>query len=155
MSNPIVHEGKTLSQWARELGLSHEAIRKRVRRLGSLDAAVAIGPNTRPRAKHDGKECADWARKLGISRQAMQQRIAQWGSLEAAIGRGGPRQMRKKPKKYQCRHTHGGKTVAELALELGISAAILYRRIARLGSLEAAVALGGRNKPGRKAKAEL
>ena len=148
------YEGKTLSQWARELGLSHEAIRKRVRRLGSLDAAVAIGPNKRPRAKHDGKECADWARKLGISRQAMQQRIAQWGSLEAAIGRGGPRQMRKKPKKYQCRHTHEGKTVTEQALELGISVAALYHRIARLGSLEAAVAMGGRNKPGRKPKAE-
>lgn len=154
MSNTIVYDGKTAANWARELGLSHEAIRKRVRRLGSLDAAVAIGPNTRPRAKHDGKECADWARKLGISRQAMCQRIAQWGSLEAAIGRGGPRQMRKKPKPYRCKRTQDGKPVTERALELGISAATLYRRIARLGSLQAAVALGGRNKPGRKPKAE-
>lgn len=103
---------------------------------------------------YDGKTAANWARQLGITRQAMQQRIAQWGSLEAAIGRGGPRQMRKKPKPYRCKHTHDGKSCADWARELGISVVALYQRIARLGSLEAAVAMGGRNKPGRKAKEE-
>lgn len=154
MSNPIVYDGKTLSQWARELGVARVTIRKRIATRGSIEAALGMGPNNRPSVKHGGKTAANWARQLGITRQAMQQRIARFGSLEAAVGRGGPRQMRKKPKKYKCKHTHIGKSCADWALELGISMVALYHRIARLGSLEAAVALGGRNKPGRKAKEE-
>ena len=99
------YEGKTLSQWARELGLSHQAIRKRVRRLGSLEAAVAIGPNMRPRAKHDGKECADWARELGISVVALYQRIARLGSLEAAVAMGGRNKPGRKRRAKGDEHT--------------------------------------------------
>ena len=98
MSNRIVYEGKTVAQWAKELGVCRNTLHMRAAVLGSFAAAVAMGPNNRPSVKHEGKTAANWARELGITRQAMQQRIARHGSLEAAVVLGGRNKPGRKPK---------------------------------------------------------
>lgn len=89
MNNAIVYEGKTLSQWARELGIHRTTINKRAAARGSIGSALEMGPHNRPSVKHEGKSATDWARELGISKQAMHHRIARHGSLEAAVALGG------------------------------------------------------------------
>ena len=98
MSNAIVYQGKTLSQWARELGIHRTTINKRAAARGSIGSALEMGPHNRPSVKHEGKTAANWARELGITRQAMQQRIARHGSLEAAVVLGGRNKPGRKPK---------------------------------------------------------
>lgn len=132
MKETTVYDGKTLTEWAAELGLSAAAMRIRVACCGSLEGAVRIGANKRLRQIYEGKNTRAWAAELGISRQAMYMRIYEYGSLEGAVRAG---------KRRRIRHLYRGKGIAEWAVELGASAGYVRQRMATAGSLEGAVEL--------------
>lgn len=138
MKETTVYDGKTLAEWAAELGLSADAMRKRARCCGSLEGAVRIGANKRLRQIYEGKNTRAWAAELGISRQAMYMRIHEYGSLEGAVRAG---------KRRRARHLYQGKDVAEWAVELGMSVGYVRQRMMMMmmmtiaGSLEGAVEL--------------
>ena len=131
MKETTVYDGKTLTEWAAELGLSADAMRKRARCCGSLEGAVRGGANKRPRQIYEGKSTREWAVELGVSRQAVQLRIYKYGSLEGAV----------RAKRRWTRHLYHGKDVAEWAVALGVSVGYVRQRMALAGSLEDAVEL--------------
>lgn len=135
MKEMPVYDGKTLPEWAAELGLSAAAMRIRVACCGSLEGAVRIGANKRLRQIYEGKNTRAWAAELGISRQAMYMRIHEYGSLEGAVRAG---------KRRRARHLYRGKGIAEWAVELGMSVGYVRQRMMMMmiaGSLEGAVEL--------------
>jgi hypothetical protein len=98
----------TLQEWADHIGISYSALESRIRRLGSLEQAIALKPKARrakrhttaarePRLNRGGKKptlhevngvtltIRQWAERLGIKRTGLQMRIKRLGSVEAAI----------------------------------------------------------------------
>ena len=104
-----------------------------------------------------------WAQHLGVTRNTLNHRFRKLGSREAAIKFEPPvkrvkasEQSATKPRRqrqpYAKQHTSGGisMTQAQWAEHLGLSYDAFSQRIYRLGSFDAAVALGEKQRPGPK-----
>ena len=70
----IVFEGKTLREWAKELGISPSATRRRYVKYGD-PRVVQFTRYT----KIEGKTQTQWAKELGIAPESVRYRILHWG----------------------------------------------------------------------------
>lgn len=82
-------EIKTLAEWSRETGIGAATIANRLKKVASLEEAIAMG---KPRAKHapveingESMSIKDWAKRLGIPYHVVIGRIVAGISREDAI----------------------------------------------------------------------
>ena len=98
-ANTYTVEGvsRTVEGWADHIGISRSAVVARMKKFGSMEAAVSAGiGNMRGKrivtlaVDGEARTLQQWADCLGITYLALSQRIHTKGSLEAAILMGGP-----------------------------------------------------------------
>jgi hypothetical protein len=78
----------TMAQWARELGIKKETLAGRIRRGGSIDAALKSPVKTRCKKLTLNGETLlvkEWAARYGINRWLIDQRLNDGWSIERAI----------------------------------------------------------------------
>ena len=84
---------RTMREWAEHLDISQNALSQRVFKLGSLEAAIALGSGDRRNRSitYGGGTLGvkEWAERLGIAPTTLQARIAKHGE-KTAIAMGGP-----------------------------------------------------------------
>ncbi|WP_332712629.1 hypothetical protein [Pelagibacterium mangrovi] len=140
---PTLHEyrGKSLSirEWADTLGIGYSTLSDRIRRLGSIEAAIEFRPAPRiqPGRKADlhtfrGQSLTlrQWARNLGLTYDSLLSRISRnGGNIEAALST--PARRRRKADLI----TFRGKTrsLVDWAHEVGIDPKTLRDRLNKFG----------------------
>jgi hypothetical protein len=99
-TSAITYQGRTqsITEWAKEIGITAEGLRGRISKLGA-EAALSAGAMRVPKSNrdmitHDGRtqSRADWAKELGLSKSGLTNRILTLG-VERAISE----PFRKKP----------------------------------------------------------
>ncbi len=97
---PVKHrvygEVRTIDGWAKQLGISAHALLVRRRKLGSLEAAIAMGSgNTRGKRgmliefNGETRTVKEWAKHLGVHDATIRERIRSGYTPQAAIALGG------------------------------------------------------------------
>lgn len=121
----ITHKGKTqtMSQWAREVGLSNVVLSDRLGRGWTVEEALETPLTVRPlMLTCDGRtqKVDDWAKEVGVCRKTIENRLWRGFSVEEAIMRPTPRLL-----------TLNGRTQSrtEWAKELGISVVTIRNRL--------------------------
>lgn len=86
--HPKQSASRALAAAAEQLGLSVDALRKRLVRFGSIDAAIAAGPKygSGGRSVHRDASVAELARRVGLTRQGLYKAAKRAGhSLDAEL----------------------------------------------------------------------
>lgn len=125
----IEYEGKhkTISQWARELGLRYKTLSQRFQAGWDVKDALTKSPDTKKLTLNkETLTIYQWSKKLGISTGALHARLYRGWPLERALSEG------RVPNELKL--THDGKTltIKEWAKIAGISSHAFYMRVVKL-----------------------
>ena len=128
ITTPFRGKDATISEVAKELGLSYQLVWTRVTRLNETgDDIERVGKKTAGRkpavCEYNGKamSAAEWAEEFGVSRSTIGMRIRRNGSIKPT------------------RKLYDGKNLTEIAKQYGINHSTLISRLSRGESIESAV----------------
>lgn len=125
----IEYEGKhkTISQWARELGIKHKTIRQRIKAGWDIkDAFTKSTEVNKLTLNGESLTILEWSKKLGISTGALHARLARGWPLEKALSQ--PRT----PNGLRLTHNKKTLTIKQWAKVAGINPHALYMRVVKL-----------------------
>lgn len=126
----IIHQGKTLKQWAEKLNIGYGTA-NRLYSEGKLsdDYTVKVGPKCQ--ILFEGKNLNEWAEELNVSRGTVIYRLNEKGDprIKKVITKKQPI----KKHKYWNHPALKGKTAIDWSEELGVSRSCIYERLEKWG----------------------
>ena len=130
----IIHQGKTLHQWAEKLNISNVYAYVLYSQGRLTEYVRLLNPGRPSSIFFEGKSITEWSQELGITTMTVRNRLKRTGDprIKKVITNKQPKETNKQ--KYMNTPALEGKTAIEWAEELGISRSAVYNNLKNYGT---------------------